>query len=174
MRPLLFSLLVACGGATTGAAPEGASSATADAAFARFVDDYVEAQSRYSPTHAVENGFHAYDARIEDRSRAATAARVAELHSFLGRLAAIDHGKLGRDAAIDAVAVENDARAELLDLETLRLEEKNPMRYAGLPGGAVDVIMKRDFAPPAERLRSIVARLRGVPALYAAARANVA
>jgi hypothetical protein len=69
--------------------------------------------------------------------------------------------------------LENQARAELLDLETLRVWERNPMGYAGLPGNAVDVIMKRNFAPPAERLRSIIARLQGVPALYGAARANL-
>src|SRR5262249_5213802 len=34
-------------------------------------------------------------------------------------------------------------------------------------------LMKRNFAPPAERLRSVVARLRAVPALYDAARANI-
>jgi len=33
--------------------------------------------------------------------------------------------------------------------------------------------MKRDFAPAPDRLRSIIARLKAVPAVYAAARANV-
>jgi hypothetical protein len=47
------------------------------------------------------------------------------------------------------------------------------MSYAGLPGGAIDALMKRDFAPKHDRLRSMVARLRGVPAIFAAARANV-
>ena len=47
------------------------------------------------------------------------------------------------------------------------------MAYAFLPGGAVDGLMKRDFAPAARRLRSAIARMRQVPALYAAARANV-
>ena len=35
------------------------------------------------------------------------------------------------------------------------------MGYAGLPGDAVDGLMKRDFAPAADRLRSVIARLSG-------------
>ena len=36
----------------------------------------------------------------------------------------------------------------------LRGWERNPMQYAGLPGNAIDSLMKRDFAPGPERLRS--------------------
>ena len=35
-------------------------------------------------------------------------------------------------------------------------------------GNAIDLLMKRNFAPPAERLRSVVSRLKGVPALMEA------
>ncbi|HZO55438.1 MAG TPA: DUF885 domain-containing protein, partial [Bryobacteraceae bacterium] len=61
----------------------------------------------------------------------------------------------------------------LLSAETLAEWKSNPMRYAGLPGGAVDVLMKRNFAPPPERLKSMVARMKGIPALMAAMKANV-
>jgi uncharacterized protein (DUF885 family) len=47
------------------------------------------------------------------------------------------------------------------------------MRYAGVSGSAVNDLMKRDFAPQAERLRSITARLKAVPAICDAAKANV-
>src|SRR6185503_131403 len=65
------------------------------------------------------------------------------------------------------------ARAELFDLETRQSWKRNPMVYARLPGEAVDGLMKRAFAPAPERLRSIVARLRAVPRLFEAARANL-
>ena len=51
------------------------------------------------------------------------------------------------DDEIDAQVLDGQIRAELLDLETLRTWEINPMTYAGLPGGAIDGLMKRDFAP---------------------------
>jgi len=147
---------------------------SADESFAQFVDNYFDADARYSPTGAVGNGFHAYDAQIEDRSRGHIEARITELHGFLDRLGRLDRGALGEGNAIDAQAIESQIKSELLSLETLRLWAKNPMNYAGLPGGAIDALMKRDFAPKQDRLRSMVARLGGVPAIYAAARANLA
>ena len=179
---LLCSLLAACSGAASPARPAGAGpvpagAATApsgaDQAFGRFVDEFFDAQARFSPTRAVGEGFHAHDAEIEDRSAGRIGQRVAELHAFQDRLAGIDRGELGFDNAIDAEALAARIKGELLSLETLKLWAKNPMTYAGLPGGAIDALMKRDFAPKHDRLRSMVARLRGVPAIFAAARANV-
>src|SRR5215475_3346324 len=47
------------------------------------------------------------------------------------------------------------------------------MIYAGMAGRSINGLMKRNFAPPAERLRSVIARLKQVPAIYAAGKANV-
>jgi uncharacterized protein (DUF885 family) len=47
------------------------------------------------------------------------------------------------------------------------------MLYAEVPGAAIDLLMKRAFAPAAERLSAIVERLHEVPALYTAARENL-
>jgi len=165
-------LAIGCGAASSTAK---APAATADdQAFGRLVDDYFDADARYSPTGAVGNGFHAYDAQIEDRSRARIEQRIAELHGLLDRLTRLDRKALGFDNAIDAQAIESDLKSGLLSLETQRLWVTNPMGYAGLPGSAIDVLMKRDFAPKHDRLRAMTARLRGVPAIFAAARANVA
>jgi len=173
---IVFSLLGACGGAapSTTAPSAAPAAASADATFARFVDDFFEADARFSPTSAVGNGFHAYDAQIEDRSRARIEQRIAELHGLRDRLATIARGALDFDNAIDAQAIAAQIGSDLLSLETQQLWVHNPMMYAGIPGGAVDALMKRDFARKQDRLRSMVARLRGAPAIFAAARANVA
>ncbi|HSS01956.1 MAG TPA: DUF885 domain-containing protein [Kofleriaceae bacterium] len=171
--------LGACGGgaaapAGSPAAPSGSPSSAADAAFSKLADDYFDAGDHYSPTGAVNNGFHAYDAQIEDRSRARIEQRIGELHGFLDRLTKLDRAALSFDNALDIQAIEGEIRSELLTLDTLKLWAKNPMTYAGLPGGAIDALMKRDFAPKKDRLRSLIARLRGVPAIFAAGKANVA
>src|SRR5687767_1886117 len=155
---VVITLLGACGGAAPPAstAPADGKASAADAAFARFVDEFFEADARYSPSNAVGNGFHAYDAQIEDRSRARIEQRIAELHGFLDRLGRLDRGALGFDNAIDAQAIEAQIRSDLLSLETLRVWTRNPMVYAGLPGGAIDALMKRDFAPKQDRLRSLI------------------
>jgi uncharacterized protein (DUF885 family) len=150
-----------------------AAAPAASADFARFVDDYFDAAFRYSPAWATYVGIHDYDAELSDRSRQTIEARIAGLHGFLDRLSVIDRQALSFDEQIDAEALEMEIRGTLLDMETLRDWESNPMGYVWLPGGAVDGLIKRDFAPPAERLASVISRLRKVPAVYQSARANV-
>lgn len=164
-------LIVALVSAQAPPAPSSASGT--DPAFARFVDDYFDSRFASRPTEGTSAGFHQYDARMPDVSRAAIAKRIGELKSLLTRLQAFDRGKLPFDDAIDAAAIEGQIRSALLDLETLRMWEKNPMQYAGLAGFAVYDLMKRDFAPAPERLRSAVARIRAVPAICEAGKANV-
>ena len=170
MKKLLFAV-AALFVATSGFAQ--ASASGSDPAFGKFVDDYFDAKFADSPTEGTSAGLHQYDTKMPDLSRAAIDARVAALKGQLTRLLAFDRAKLGFDDAIDAAALEGSIRSELLTLETLRPWEKNPMQYAGVAGSAVDDLMKRNFAPAPDRLRSVVARLKAVPAICAAGKANV-
>jgi uncharacterized protein (DUF885 family) len=151
-----------------GTAPSGT-----DPAFAKFVDDYFDSRFAAGPLEGSGAGFHQYDAKMPDRSRAAIEKRIADLKGQLQRLTAFDRAKLPFDDAIDAQALEGDIRSEQLDLETLRNWERNPMGYAGTAGFAVNGLIKRDFAPKADRLRSVIKRLEGVPAICAAGKANL-
>ncbi|HEY3202896.1 MAG TPA: DUF885 domain-containing protein [Thermoanaerobaculia bacterium] len=144
-----------------------------DPVFAKFVDDYFDGLFASRPTEGTHAGFHQYDTRMPDLSRAGIERRIGELKGQLARLLAFDRARLPFDDAIDAAALEGKIRSELLDLDTLRTWERSPMPYAGLAGFAVHGLIKRDFAPAAERLRSVVARLTAIPAICAAAKANV-
>ncbi|GAC1447749.1 MAG: DUF885 domain-containing protein [Isosphaeraceae bacterium] len=142
-------------------------------AFSRFVDTYFSARFQDRPSEGTAAGLHEYDQKLEDLSQAAIARRVSGLKEMLAVLDAMDRSKLSAADAIDARVLDGQIRAELLDLETLRLWEVHPMSYAGLPGSAVDGLIKRDFAPASERLRSVIARERAIPALHEAARRNL-
>ena len=139
--------------------------------FEKFADRYFAARFRMYPSQATEAGLHDQDTKLEDPSRARFAARIGELKAQLDELA--ETPKAGFDDKIDEVALDGQIRAELLDLDTLRTWEINPMTYAGLAGGAIDGLIKRDFAPPVDRLRLVVARERGIPLVFAAAKANL-
>ena len=141
--------------------------------FARFVDDYFVSRFTDHPSDGTAAGLHQYDSALEDLSRETVQARIAELKRQLARLTSFPAGVLSAADAIDARFLEGQIRGELLDLETLRLWEINPMPYVSLPGGAVDGLIKRDFAPPQERLRLVIARERAIPAIHAAAKTNV-
>jgi uncharacterized protein (DUF885 family) len=169
----LLALLGLAGLALSQQPAPGTPASGKDPAFARFVDDYFDARFASQPPEGTRAGFHQYDTKMPDFSRAAIDARTAELKAQLSSLNVFDRAKLPFDDAIDAAALEGQIRSELLDLETLRTWEKNPMRYAAAAGFAVNDLVKRNFAPASERLRSIIARLKAVPAICAAGKANV-
>lgn len=141
--------------------------------FASFADAYFAAAFARAPSRATRTGFHDTDGKLEDRSRAAIEANIAELKTEAAALAVLRKGELSFDDNIDAQLIDNQIHSALLDLETLRSWENNPMGYVSLPGGSIDGLMKRDFAPAGQRLESVISRLRQVPRIYAAAKENL-
>ncbi len=141
--------------------------------FEVFADQYFSALYDFSPSQGTAAGFHQYDGRIENLSAASYRKRVGTLHRLQARLDTLRGGQLSPDERIDAAMMDGAIRSELQDIETLQTWRHNPMGYVGLPGGAIDGLMKRNFAPAAERLRSVTVRLRGAPAVLSAMRANV-
>jgi uncharacterized protein (DUF885 family) len=163
-------LFVSCAGKAPPAAPQ---ATTASSEFAEFVDEYFDASFRFSPSWATSVGIHGYDRELNNLSREVIDARIVQLHGYLGLLLEIDRTGLSSDEKTDAEALEASIRDDLFDIETLRSWETNPMGYVSMPGGAIDGLIKRDFAPAAERLVSVTSRLRQVPSVYEAARKNL-
>lgn len=175
---LIVSLAVPLAGCNqsndrTGATPSDTAAAAATP-FGTFAEVYFDSLFAYSPSYGTAAGFHQYDSRIEDYSQPSIMRRIATLKSLQQKLDSLTTSQMTRDDSIDAAMMSGAIRSELQDLEVIQSWKKNPMGYVGLPGNAVDLLMKRNFAPPAERLRSVTARLRGVPAVLSAMRANVA
>jgi hypothetical protein len=61
----------------------------------------------------------------------------------------------------------------LLELETIQGWRKDPDTYTSGVTNGIFLLMKRNFAPPEERLRSVIARERQFPKAFAAARQNL-
>ncbi len=146
----------------------------AHASFATFVNAYFDSTFSYSPSLATTAGIHQFDRRIEDRSAARVRARIATLKRQLAQLDTLRRGPLAHDDSIDAAMLDGAIRSELLDEEIVGTWRKNPMIYIQGAGNAIDLLMKRDFAPAAERLAAVTSRLSGIPALLRAMQANVA
>ena len=141
--------------------------------FARFVDLHFRNSFEWSPSAGTEAGFHEYDSKTEDYSAAAIRTRIATLSEELLRLSDIRKGPLSPDDEIDAAILNGQLRSDLLELETLHWLNRNPIPYVSTPGGSVDSMIKRNFAPPAERLRNVIVRLQGVPPLIEAMQSNL-
>jgi uncharacterized protein (DUF885 family) len=141
--------------------------------FSAFVDDYFDAYFAWKPSLGTAAGLHQYDGRLEDGSADARKKRVQTVKGLQARLEKIQAGKLTQNEAIDAEVLAGLMKAELLDLEVVRTWRNDPMGYIAVPPEAVDDLMKRNFAPVAARLRSVIARLKATPAMFEALRANV-
>ena len=151
----------------------------ADPQFDRIVDDYFAARFDFHPSEGTAAGLHEYDHRLEDLSKERILRRIEVLMQFKRRLASLKRDtaaqktKLPDEDEIDLIFLQWQVEAELLDLNVIREWSRNPMGYTGLPGNAVDLLIKRDFAPPAERLRAVISREKRIPALFEAARKNL-
>ncbi len=144
--------------------------------FAKVSDDYFDqVYFHYAPSAGTMVGLHQYDSQLEDFSRPSIDAEIAALKSFEQQIEAIvpDNSKANLVPRSDREIVLNNIRSQLLTLETIRPWEKNPDNYSSTCANAAFVLMERKFAPPNDRLRSLVAREKQMPALLAAAHANL-
>jgi uncharacterized protein (DUF885 family) len=151
-----------------------ADSLDAKKAFVAISDEYFDtAYFPYQPTSGTLAGYHQYDTKLEDYSRKTIDAQIAALHSFEKRVVAITSDGLDQSTRADRELVLANIRSTLLTLETIRPWEKNPDEYSGSISNAAFSLMERKFAPPEERLRSLIAREKLMPRTLAAARENL-
>jgi uncharacterized protein (DUF885 family) len=129
----------------------------------RFFDEYY---FHFSPTQGTAAGFHQYDSALEDYSFSDRVRRTRVLKGF-------EQEFERQPASDDRDLVLGRIRADLLEIEQIRQWEKNPDVYSSGITNSVFVIMSRSFAPPEQRLQSVIARERRLPQVFEAARANL-
>ncbi|HKE27995.1 MAG TPA: DUF885 domain-containing protein [Bryobacteraceae bacterium] len=145
-----------------------------DQQFAALADRYfTDLVFHYDPVGATQAGFHQYDHQLPSGSRAEVQSQIAALHRFEDEVVKFSPAGLSPFVSADRELVLAQIRGSLLGLETIRSWEKNPDLYSSGVSAAIFVIMSRTFAPPADRLKSVIARERLVPRLMASARANL-
>jgi uncharacterized protein (DUF885 family) len=136
----------------------------------RFFDEFV---FRFDPVQGTAAGFHQYDTLLPTGSRSEIEAQTAALKKWQAEVANFDPRGLSPAAAADRDLLVAQIQSQLLMLESVRMWEKNPDTYSSAITNAIFVIMSRTFAPPAERLKSVIAREKLIPRVFAAARENL-
>ncbi len=129
----------------------------------RYFNDYY---FRFNPTAGTAAGFHQYDKQLEDYSAAAVQSKITALHSFEAQFAK-------EPASPDRDLVLSRIRADLLELESVKMWQKNPDFYSSGVTGSIFTIMSRKFAPQPERLESVIAREKQIPGVLEEARKNL-
>jgi uncharacterized protein (DUF885 family) len=141
--------------------------------FNALVDKYFDFQFEFNPTEATQVGFHQYDSKLEDYSAAGRKQEIAGLKDYLARFEKLDGSKLAPDAAADLAWMISSIHSQLLELETIQMWRKDPDGYTSGVTNSIFLLMKRNFAPPEERLRSVIDRERQFSKAFAAARQNL-
>ena len=165
----LLLVLPACGKSKPPVPTAGAGNAAFDSLAAATLEDYY----RRNPTTATYLGIHKYDGQLEDLSQAAIAAEAQALHGFRDRTAAIDPATLTLDRQLDREQLLGAIDSQLLTNEVIRMWARDPDRYSSNLTRTAFIMIKRSFAPPEERMRLLIARENRMPAVLAAARANL-
>jgi len=137
------------------------------------VDDYLEQFAARHPSIAAGNGLHQHDDRLEDFSATAIADEVAWLRGFRGRLNAVDPGSLTADERVDRRILAGIVDGWLLDLDEVRTWTRNPMIYVAAVSDGVHNLMTMESSPGEMRMKQAALKLRAVPGLLSAARANL-
>lgn len=148
--------------------------ATADAAFASLASRFMRGYLERAPVAATLAGLHDYDARWPDTSEQGDADFLSFVALTRKELAAIPRDRLGMQAQIDAAILATQLDLFDLQISEMKPAEQNPRFYTELVGDALEPLLTREFAPLAERMKSVRARLEGLPAVVAVAKKRLA
>jgi uncharacterized protein (DUF885 family) len=147
--------------------------ASADAAFAALATEFLEGYLTRRPVHATAIGDHRFDEQWTDPSAEGDAKQRAFLSDVRGRLTAIPTASLSDQNQVDARILLDQIDGDLFSLDEDNDHVDNPIYYTGLLGSGLDPLITRSFAPLPDRMRSLRARLAGVPTIVAVAKARL-
>lgn len=166
----LFALAaVGCGGRSAPAAVAG----SGDAAFDALVGEVLTDTYTRGPSAATDLGLHQYDGRLEDYSRAGVDSLVASARGFRTRLEAVDPATLSSARQLDREFVIHALDSRILQATEIKGWAKDPDSYSSGITNSAYVLIKRQFASPEDRLRSLIARERKMPAGLEEAKKNL-
>jgi uncharacterized protein (DUF885 family) len=144
-----------------------------NARVAALAEQYLQGFYAFNPTQATALGLHQFDSALESRSREEVGQEVRRLRGALAELSRVREWMLTPDARYDYLILQSHARAQLLELEDVRMWQRDPNLYNRIVSESVDNILKRNYAPIEQRLDAFLARERQIVRLLGEARANL-
>jgi uncharacterized protein (DUF885 family) len=167
--------LAACGGqsASRPAAASTTAGGSGNQAFRALAREAIDDHLRRNPSVATDLGVHLHDHELEDLSQPAIVAESKALAEYRARVSAIDPATLSSDAQLDREQMLRAFDAGILANDVIRAWATNPDAYSSAVTNGAYVVMKRQYAPAADRLRALIDRESKMPELLAEARRNL-
>lgn len=145
---------------------------------AKLADEYVNTTLSFSPSAATGVGLHKYENRVlddqlDDMSPASLDKQARFYQKFRTRLAALNADKLTPESRADLLLLQDQISANLVELTQIHTALHNPVLYVETLGNALFNCYSLEYAPLPDRIRNIIARLRGVPLFLDQASTNI-
>lgn len=151
-------VLLAIAVAATGCGRNAAPPPTPDEKFLTLIDEVIEDHYQRNPTQATYLGIHKYDDRLEDLSLPALEAASERMKQFRARVRAVEPSTLSIANQLDREQVLAALDSQLLTQDVIRPWVTNPDTYSSGITQTAFVMIKRSYAPPEVRLKSLIAR----------------
>lgn len=139
----------------------------------KLVNGYFDRYFQFHPSEGTAMGLHQYDGMLEDYSAKARAEEIAFLLDYKQEFGIFHPDLLNEQQRADLKIMSNAVNARLLELQEVRMWERNPDVYSGGSTSTIFGLMSRNFAPQEDRLKSVVAREEKIPANLAMAKTNL-
>lgn len=127
------------------------------------VDAYFDDYFKANPSQATAVGFHQYDHQLEDFSLAAHQRNRRKLLEYLAAFQAVNPRPLSPNERDDREIMIATIHSLLLEEDRVQQWRKNPDNYSSALTGTIFNLIKRNFASPEERLRSVIEREKQIP-----------
>ena len=145
--------------------------ASEDAAFRAAVDHFIQSELQMFPERATQLGDHRFDNRIDDVSAHGIAEEILHATEWQTKLSRFNSKALSAPNQADRDWLIARCAGELLSTQELRTYQRDPGMY--LPTSAVYSLIKRNFAPLENRLKSVIERERAALKNFDYARTNL-
>jgi len=169
--------LIVFGDEMPSAAPTAASekplTAAGDAALDAIATAYYQEEWKFRPVDATDTGVHTYDDQLGPVTPEAFAARDESLRATLQKLQGLDRSTLSLNGQTDQQILEDAIQEHLFWDNQWPDWRRRPSYYSDIASDGVYTIMSRNFAPIDQRLRSVIAREKQIPAMLAQGEKNL-
>lgn len=156
------------------ASATGAAAATkAEKNFRKLSTEILKNLQLFWPVRATKMGIHDYDHRFTDYSYQSVEKERKQLREFLARLYKYKSVGLPLDMDIDRRLLEGNCDIAMLRLTEIGYHKINPNLYLDDAADGIYSLLIHDYAPMADRIESILARMRALPGFLQQGESNL-
>lgn len=144
-----------------------------EATYDKLSEEFFDVYYTYHPVHATRQGFHQHDNSLGHYKREEIEETLRRMKAIQAKVVQINPANMDKLHALDHPVLTTRMNREIYWVETWRFWENNPLFYKDIITEGLFNLVSRNFAPVEERLKSVIAREKEVPAVLQAARDNL-